>query len=305
MVVRARLPRTPPKIDCTQRMSRSEMPPLARISPAKMKKGTASRLNLSIEPSIISGTAASGTLMKNPSASMVVTIRIRKIGMPANSRAKGRVPSSDPMARLPGLPRRVRVRSRGYRAAAGDIHQPDERDQGDDGETDRQRGVGNRHRQLHRDAAPVGVDHVQDDLHRNHGNRRAGARHHHRGEALQPARQPPGREVLDRVHAQVGVVPGDQRRAHEYQPDLDEDHRLLCPENGRRESIATDDVTAIDGDGRQHEAAQQYADQGNEAAHRQFSRGGVARRQSAARRHYTIVGTALRYRRVARDGRVL
>jgi hypothetical protein len=92
-VVRPTLPRTPPSIDCTHRMSRSEIPPLERISPARMKNGTASRLNLSIAPNIICGTAASGTFITRPSASIDVTRRMMKIGMPAKSSTKGRARS--------------------------------------------------------------------------------------------------------------------------------------------------------------------------------------------------------------------
>ena len=55
-VVSARLPRTPPNMDCTQRISRSEIPPWPMTSPANRKKGTASSANLSMLPNIIWGT---------------------------------------------------------------------------------------------------------------------------------------------------------------------------------------------------------------------------------------------------------
>ncbi len=97
-VVRPMLPRTPPSSDCTQRIRRSEMPPLLRISPAKMKNGTASRANLSIEPNIICGTAVSGTFITRTSASVAVASRMMKIGMPANSSTNGRAMSRNPAA---------------------------------------------------------------------------------------------------------------------------------------------------------------------------------------------------------------
>ena len=81
-VVSARLPRTPPSTDCTQRISRCDRPPWLRISPAKMKKGTASSDTLSSEPNIVCGTAVSGTRESGTPSAMPARNYAAGVGLP-------------------------------------------------------------------------------------------------------------------------------------------------------------------------------------------------------------------------------
>src|SRR5712692_5559985 len=101
-VVSARLPRTPPNIERTQRISRSEIPPWPMTSPAKMKKGTARSANLSMLPNMVWGTTVKGTFMKKARSTITVTRRIKKIGSPRASSAKGTSAIAQPIIQRRG-----------------------------------------------------------------------------------------------------------------------------------------------------------------------------------------------------------
>ncbi len=87
--VNGRLPRTPPIIEVTQRTSRRDTPPRPIRSPAKMKKGTASRAYLSMLLNITWCMTVAGAGANATSTTAAVASRITKNGNPSASSASG------------------------------------------------------------------------------------------------------------------------------------------------------------------------------------------------------------------------
>ena len=99
--VRPRLPRNPPTIESTQSMMRLDMPPRPINSPAKMKKGTAIRANLSMLPNMTWWVTVIGMSRNNMRTIAEVASRMTKMGKPRARRTNGITSMTQPTAVLP------------------------------------------------------------------------------------------------------------------------------------------------------------------------------------------------------------
>ena len=110
-----------------------------------------------------------------------------------------------------------------------------------------------------------------------------------RHQAVHGAFQPRAHEVVEEVHAQMGVVHHDGGQADEHRPDHHVDEHFLGPEERRVEEVAPDHVGDVDRHADQHHQTEERHGPARERAGQ--PRGG-ARGPAGGLIHGTAHGTA-------------